>query len=112
MNFTVKEQALERKITRALEQAPELHIPDDFAAKLASQRPPLPAAPLTPPCYGRNVAIVCMAVLLVTMLVFARHLASRSLLWTSLEWILCAQFIGLAFWLMARNLGQFIYWRI
>ncbi len=106
------DQSLEARITLALETSPEVRIPVNFASRVAGQLPPRPAVKLTRTRYGRNVAIVCMAVLLVLMLAFARHLSSSSLLWGSVEAILCAQFALLAFWLVARNLGPFIHWRL
>jgi hypothetical protein len=112
MNFAADERSLERDITRVLERAPEIHIPDGFAARVANQMPPVPAATLTPTRYGRKMGIVCMAVLMVILLVFAHHLASPSLLWTSLECILSVQFVGLAFWLVAGKLGPVFHWRM
>jgi hypothetical protein len=68
----MNDAAFDASITRALETAPELSISADFAARVARQLPPLPllrplAASLTPRRYGRNAAIACMAVLMVSM---------------------------------------------
>jgi len=93
---------LEAKITLALETAPQLDVPPDFAARVAAQMPPLAPVTLTPRGYGRNAAIASLAVLLVLIFAFA-HRAGASPLWTSMEWIFCAQFALVAVWLAARQ---------
>jgi hypothetical protein len=95
-------QLLDARITLALETAPRLDLPPDFAARVAGQVPPLVPVTLTPRRYARNAAILCMAVLLALIFVFA-HRAGASALWNSMEWIFSAQFALVAVWLAARQ---------
>jgi len=104
------QQALETKITLALETAPEICIPSGFAARIASQLPPLASATVTPPRYGRNVAVVCMAMLLALILIFAHRATGTSLLWSSIEWIFCVQFALVAVWLAVRRARLYLVW--
>jgi hypothetical protein len=91
-------QLLEARITLALETAPRSDVPPDFATKVAKQVPPLKPVTLTPRGYGRHAAIGCMAVLLALIFICA-YRVDTSLLWTSMEWIFCAQFALVAVWL-------------
>jgi len=95
-------QLLDARITLALETAPQPEISPDFAARVAAPLPPLTLLTLTPRRYGRNAAMICMCVLLALIFVFA-HRAGVSPLWTSMEWIFCAQFALVAVWLAARH---------
>ena len=111
VNSAAETESLEARITLALETAPEVRIPDGFAASVARRAPPLVVPTVTATRYGRNVAIVCAAVLLGMMLIVARRLTTPSLLWTSVEWLLCAQFSLLAFWLVGRKFGPLFHVR-
>jgi hypothetical protein len=102
-------QLLDARITLALETAPQLEIPPDFAARVAAQMPPLPQVSLRPRGYGRNAAMICMGVLLALIFVFA-HRAGASPLWTSMEWIFCAQFALVAVWLAVRKTRTDFIW--
>ncbi len=102
-------QRLDARITLALETGPRADVPPNFAARVAAQRPPLTALTLTPRGYGRNAAILCMAVLLALIFVFA-HLANASRLWTSMEWIFCVQFALVAVWLGVRQDRPYFVW--
>ncbi len=110
INPTDSESKLfDAKITLALETSPRLEIPPDFAAKVATQMPPLTPVTLTPRGYGRNAAMICMCVLLALIFVFA-HRAGASPLWTSMEWIFCAQFALVAVWLAVRKARPYFVW--
>ena len=110
MNPTDSEsKLLDARITLALETAPRPEIPPGFDAWVAAQRPPLTPVTLTPREYGRNAAILCMAVLLALIFVFA-HRAGASPLWTSMEWIFCAQFALVAVWLAVRQARPDFTW--
>ncbi len=102
-------QLLDTRITLALETAPRLEIPPDFAARVAAQMPALTPVTLTPRGYGRNAAILCMAVLLALIFVFANR-AGASPLWTSIEWIFCVQFALVAVWLAVRQARPYFVW--
>ena len=94
---------LEKRILLALETAPELEIPADFAARVARQLPSRPAVVLTPNRNGQRAAVASLVVLLGLMLAFAHRATGASLYWFSLESIFCAQFALLAVWLAARR---------
>jgi hypothetical protein len=102
-------QILETRITLALEAPPQLLIPPDFAARVAAQMPPRTPVTLTPRGYGRNAAMICMGVLLALIFVFA-HRAGASPLWTSMEWVFCAQFALVAVWLAVRQARPHFTW--
>ena len=93
---------LDARITLALETPPRPEIPPGFAARVAAQMPPLTPVTLTPRGYGRNAALISLAVLLALIFVFA-HRAGASPLWTSMEWVFCAQFALVAVWLAVRQ---------
>ena len=97
-------EALDARIMLALETAPRTEIPAGFAARVARQLPPVPAA-LSPARYGDRAAAACLFVLLATMLVCAPRATGSSVFWIALESVFCAQFGLLAVWLVARNAG-------
>jgi hypothetical protein len=104
------QDALDARISRALETPPQLSIPADFAAKLARQLPQLaltPAVMVTPARHGRNAAIVSMLVLLVLIFSFAPRVTGNSHLWLSMELVYCAQLVLLALWLGTRHARPF-----
>ena len=104
------QQALDARIILALETAPEISVPSDFAARVAGQLPPLPTVTITPRRYGRNVAMVCMGLLLALILIFAHRATGTSLLWSSIEWIFCVQFALVAVWLAVRQARPYFVW--
>jgi hypothetical protein len=105
MNPAWHAQSLEARILRALETAPRLEIPSDFAARVARQRPPLPVPILSPARYGYRAAVACLVVLLALILAFARRAMGTSVFWLSIESIFSAQFALVAVWLAVRNAG-------
>jgi hypothetical protein len=105
MNPASHAQSLDARILRALETAPRLEIPSDFAARVASQLPPRPEAILSPARYGYRAAGACLVVLLALILAFARRATGTSVFWLSIESIFCAQFALVAVWLAVRNAG-------
>ncbi len=96
---------LDERLMRALEARPEVHIPTDFASRVASQLPATKAVSLTPTHYGRNAMLISMVVLAVALLALALHSADHSTLGLTLEWILCAQFLSIAVWFGTRREG-------
>ena len=96
-------ETLDERITLALETAPRPEIPTDFAARISRQLPSHAALVLTPGRYGQRAAAVCLVVLMVLMLAFARLANPGSLYWFSIESIFCAQFVLLAVWLVVRD---------
>ena len=83
--------------------APRLEIPSDFAARVARQLPPQPAAILSPARYGYRAAVACLIVLLVLIFALARRATGTSIFWLSIESIFCAQFALVAVWLAVRR---------
>ena len=94
---------LDRRLIHALEIAPEPQISADFAARVASRLPARRAVSLTPTYYGYYAMLVSVVILLTTLLLLAPRTAGRSVLELTVQWLLCAQFIGLAVWLSVRG---------
>lgn len=100
-------EALERRLTLALEAAPEVRIPADFAARVVGKVPAsLPLrrnAMLTPTRYGPAMLRIGIVVLFVALLGFALRAGPHSSVGVAIEWVLFAQFIGLTTWLSLRS---------
>jgi hypothetical protein len=94
---------LDRRLIHALEIAPEPEIPADFAARVASLLPARRPVSVTPTHYGYYAMVASMVILLAALLLLAPHATDRSIFGLTLQWLLCAQFIGLAVWLSARR---------
>jgi hypothetical protein len=94
-------EALERKIVMALETAPRVRVPENFAAQLAANLPPRSTWILRRPRYGVRAASVCLVVLIGLMLAFSPK--GGSLYWLSIQSIFCAQFVVLAVGLVAHR---------
>jgi hypothetical protein len=90
---------LDQRLVHALEIAPEPQIPADFAARVASRLPARRPVSLTRTHYGYYAMLASMVILLVALLFLAPQTANRSVLELTMQWLLCAQFIGLAVWL-------------
>jgi hypothetical protein len=105
MNPAWHAESLDASIVRALKTAPRFEIPSDFAARVARQLPPRPAATLSPARYGYRAAVACLVVLLAVILALAPRGTGTSTFWVSLESIFCAQFALVAVWLAVRNAG-------
>ena len=91
--------ALEERVTRALEQAPNVTIPADFAARVAAQVPVRPRVAVRVPRYGLLAAQIGMGVLVFALVVVAMHSTGRGVFGIALEWVLCAELVALAVWL-------------
>lgn len=97
---------LERRLTAALEAAPAITIPDDFAARVMSRLPTPIATPYgvaARTSIGRRVSMVAAAALFIAMFVFAiqRGGANESMR-LQVEAIIAAEFIILTVWLSLR----------
>jgi hypothetical protein len=97
------EAALDARLVRALEARPEVVIREDFAARGASQVAPRKAVALTPRHYGRNMIFVCVVVLAIAMVGISAAGVYGTPLMKIVDWVLCAQFIGLVAWLGVRQ---------
>jgi len=89
---------LDQRIVHALETAPALQIPADFAARVASRLPARRPVSLTPTHYGQNAMLAGIVVILAALVVLAMHSTGHAT-FGLLESLLFAQFIALAVWL-------------
>jgi hypothetical protein len=94
---------LELRILRALETAPNVEIPADFAARVAS-RLPIRRRPvsLTATHYGRNAVFLGMILTLVVLIALSLSNGSHATFGLA-ESLLLAQFIALTVWLSVRR---------
>lgn len=96
------ERSMDMRIVRTLEQAPQVRIPEDFAARVAARVPAntarLRAARVQVGRVGFSVAAVCLIVLAIAMLAFAPR-TTHSTFYLALQWTLAAQFCLIAAWL-------------
>jgi hypothetical protein len=89
---------LDQRIVRALETVPDLHIPADFATRVASHLPASRPVSLTPTHYGQNAMLIGMVATLAVLLILAVHATGHATLGL-LESLLFAEFVVLAVWL-------------
>jgi hypothetical protein len=94
---------LDQRLIHALERAPEPQVPVDFAARVARLLPATRPVAVTATHYGYYAMVVSMVLLLAALLLLAPHAADRSVFGLTLQWLLCAQFIGLVVWLSSRR---------
>jgi hypothetical protein len=97
---------LDQRLIHALEIAPQPQVPSDFAARVASQLPARRPVSVTPTHYGHYAMLGSMVLLLVALLFLAPQPTNGSAFGLTFQWILCAQFIGLAVWMSARRHGR------
>ena len=100
----------DEQITRALEVAPDVTVPEDFAfrvmTRLPATRKPVREFVPTSSRVGLAVSAVALALLAVLMVALAPWAFSTGrLIFIALDWVLCAEFVGLAVW-MAPALGM------
>ena len=98
MNPEDADNTLELRLTRALENKPEVLIPAGFAARVASHVPARRVVALSPARYGLLAARVGMVVLFLALLVVALRASGHSVFAEAMEWILCAELAALAVW--------------
>ena len=91
--------ALDRRVVRALERVPEVTIPANFAARVAAQAPKLREMAARPARYGWMTMRISMAVLVIAVVVVAMLAGGHGVIGIALEWVLCAELVGLAIWL-------------
>jgi hypothetical protein len=93
---------LDLRILHALETAPDLQIPADFADRVTSKLPARRPISLTPTHYGRNAMVIGMVVTLVALLALTRHNGTHAA-FSLAQSLLLAQFVALAVWLSIRR---------
>jgi hypothetical protein len=108
-NLTHDPACLDARITLALGTSPVLEIPEGFAARVAAKLPATASMNMAPRRHGRRAAIVCLAILLALIFLFACGPA-MSPVWISIESIFCIQFALIAVCLAVRNLACCFDW--
>ena len=101
---------LEARVVRALERVPEpvrADLAEDFAARVAARVPARRVVAVRRTQYGRRVAMVALAVMLVALVALTPRSAHESVLRMTMEWVLCAQVLvlGVGLGLKRWNLG-------
>ena len=94
---------LDHRILRALETAPELHIPADFAARVTSKLPARRPVSLTPTHYGRNAILIGMVMTLLALLGVDSAQRSTRRIRSDRSRSCLAQFVALTVWLSIRR---------
>jgi hypothetical protein len=94
---------LDERLIRALETAPTLQIPADFAARVATQLPAQRPISLPSTHYGLYATIAGMVVIFIALLALSGRVTDHSVFGLTLQWTLCAQFIAIAVWLSVRR---------
>jgi hypothetical protein len=97
-------EQLDQRIVRALETAPDLQMPADFAARVAGLLPARRPVSLTPTHYGQNAMLIGTVVTLAALLVLAAHTTGHAA-FGLVESVLFVQFIALAVWLSVWRYG-------
>jgi hypothetical protein len=99
------EVELEARLVRALEAAPRVEIPAGFAQRVgamaAAESRAVPA-----PRFGVWALRGAFALLMVAMLCFAPWATTGSAMPMTLEYLLAAEFVGLACWLSLRTRSE------
>jgi hypothetical protein len=93
------------QIVKALESAPDVAVPDDFAARLMARVPEqphrryvIPQTLQTDSHVGRTLTFAALLVLIAGMLLLAPHTV-RSATWLMLQGVLFAQLVALLLWM-------------
>jgi hypothetical protein len=98
------DERLDRALVRALERRPQPAIPADFAARVAAIVPRVKApARVRTMHYGRTAMVAAMIALLVALTAMAPRANPESLFGIAMEYLLCAQFIGVGIWWAVRE---------
>jgi hypothetical protein len=96
----------EDRITRALEQAPAVAVPAEFAARVMAQLPERKVGHvldwsglfLRRTHYGRNAMLAAAAVLCCLLVVAGLASNHGGVAWQAIEWMVLAQLAGIALW--------------
>jgi hypothetical protein len=93
---------LDQRLTRALEAAPEVRIPADFAARVASCVPARPNVASKPTHYGDYASLFGVLVTLAALFWLGIR-THNGPAFTFVESFLLAEFIALTFWVSIRR---------
>jgi hypothetical protein len=98
MNTEDANDTLELRLTRALDNKPEVAIPAGFAARIASQVAERSEVAVVPARFGLLAARIGMVLLFLALLALAMRAPGHSVLTVTMEWVLCAELAGIAVW--------------
>jgi hypothetical protein len=101
--FEVTSDEFDQRVVRALETTPDLQTPADFAARVVSRLPSARPVSTARTRYGDSAMLIGIAVLFSALFVLAPEASNRSVVGLTMEWLLCAQFIGFTLWLSIRH---------
>lgn len=98
-------ELLEQRIADALERAPAVRVPEDFARRVMAQVPERGAwrAGVQVPKAGWAAAVVCLVAMLVALVVLAPRASGSGLFPMAMVWVLCVQFCVVAAWVAVRG---------
>ena len=100
----VADDELDQRVLHALETAPRIDIPADFAARVVRQLPARRPVSLTVTHYGRNAMFLGMILTLVILIAVTVH-NGRQATFGLAESLLLTQFLVLTVWLSVRPNG-------
>jgi hypothetical protein len=94
------------RITRALEQAPAVTVPAEFAARVMAQLPERKVSRVPDwtglfirrTHYGRNAMLAGVAVLCCVLMVAGIASNHGGVAWVATEWVVLTQLAGIALW--------------
>jgi len=102
------EREFDLRVQQVLERVPEVDVAGDFAARVAARamtevpaRRTLAARLPGETRFGTAAVWIGLVVLLAVMVVLAPKATGGGGFWVAMEWMLCAQFVGLAVWASA-----------
>jgi hypothetical protein len=95
---------LDRRVLHALEIAPRVEIPADFAARVAGRLPARRPVSLTATHYGRNAVFVGLILTLVVLIAVTLYNGKHATFGLA-ESVLLTQFLALTVWLSVRRHG-------
>jgi hypothetical protein len=100
----IADAEMDRRVLHALETAPRIDVPVDFAARVAGQLPARRPASLTPTHYGQSAVFLGMILTLVMLIALTLH-NGRHATFGLAESLLLTQFLALTVWLSVRHHG-------
>jgi hypothetical protein len=100
----IADAEMDRRVLHALETAPRIDVPADFAARVTGQLPARRPASLTVTHYGQSAVFLGMILTLVMLIALTLH-NGRHATFGLAESILLTQFLALTVWLSVRHHG-------
>jgi hypothetical protein len=100
----IADAEMDRRVLHALETAPRIDVPADFAARVARQLPACRPASLTVTHYGRSAVLLGMIFTLGILIALTLH-NGRHATFGLAESLLLTQFLVLTVWISVRYHG-------